>query len=161
MVSGRGERVMCFMEGQGVDGHVGDESSPYRNTFVSVFEYVSLLSSLLSLPLLLSSRLVSSRLVSSRLVSSRLVSSRLVSSRLVSSCLVLSCLVLWCGVAWRGVLWCGVVVCVCWRVCVLACSTLSAVSLKIAEFEQLCQVLRLIGGIGNMLFSTCSQTLNV
>ena len=41
-VAGRGEREMCFMEGQGVDGHVGDESSPYRNTFVSVFEYVSL-----------------------------------------------------------------------------------------------------------------------
>ena len=38
------------MEGQGVDGHVGDESSPYRNTFVSVFEYVSLFfSSLLCL----------------------------------------------------------------------------------------------------------------
>ena len=37
------------MEGQGVDGHVGDESSPYRNTFVSVFEYVSLFSLLFSL----------------------------------------------------------------------------------------------------------------
>ena len=23
-----GRRVMCIMEGQGVDGHVGDESSP-------------------------------------------------------------------------------------------------------------------------------------
>ena len=39
---------MCVMEGQGVDGHVGDESSPKRNAFVSVFVYVSLFS-LLSL----------------------------------------------------------------------------------------------------------------
>ena len=44
---------MCFMEGHGVDGHVGDESSPYRNAFVSVFESLSLsLSSLLSCLLL-------------------------------------------------------------------------------------------------------------
>ena len=79
---------MCFMEGQGVDGHVGDESSPYRNTFVSVFEYVSL---------------------SSLLFSSLLFSSLLFSSLLFSSPLVLSCLVLWCGVVWCGVVWCGVV----------------------------------------------------
>ena len=56
-----GRRVMCIMEGEGVD----DEFSPYRNAFVSVFEYVSLFS-LLSSPL----------------------------SSLVLSCLVLSCLVL-------------------------------------------------------------------
>ena len=91
MVSGRGERVMCFMEGQGVDGHVGDESSPYRNTFVSVFEYVSLFSLLFSL-FLFSSPL---------------------------SCLVLSCLVLWCVVVSCGVVCVCVCVlacvCVCWR----------------------------------------------
>ena len=41
---------MCFMEGQGVDGLVGDESSPKRNAFARVFENVSLsLSSLFSL----------------------------------------------------------------------------------------------------------------
>ena len=35
------------------------------------------------------------------------------------------------------------------------------VSLKIAETEQLHQVKRMIGGIGDMLFSICSQTGNV
>ena len=40
---------MRIMEGQGVDGHVGDESSPKRNAFVRVFESVSLFSLLLSL----------------------------------------------------------------------------------------------------------------
>ena len=56
--------------------------------------------------------------------------------------------------------------CVCWCarvlacVCVLACSTLPAVSLRINGAQQLHQVQRMIGGIGNMLFSTCSQTLN-
>ena len=34
-------------------------------------------------------------------------------------------------------------------------------SLKIAETEQLYQVKRMIGGIGDMLFSICSQTENV
>ena len=81
---------MCIMEGQCVDGQVGDESSPYRIACVSVFEYVSLFS-LLSSPLCL------------------------VLSRLVLSCLVLWCLVLWCGVVWCLVLWCGVCVCVRWR----------------------------------------------
>ena len=110
---------MCFMEGQGVDGHVGDESSPYRNTFVSVFEYVS---SPLSSPLscLVLSCLVLSCLVLSCLVLSCLVLSCLVLSCLVLSCLVLSCLVLSYGVVWCGVVWCGVLsvcvgVCVCWR----------------------------------------------
>ena len=74
------------MEGQGVDGHVGDESSPKRNTFVSVFQYVSLFSLLFSL-FLFSSLL---------------------------SCLDLSCPVVWCGVLWCGVCVC-VGVCVCWR----------------------------------------------
>ena len=51
---------MRIMECQGVDGHVGDETSPKRNAFVHVFENVSLSSlfsllfSLLSLSLLLS-----------------------------------------------------------------------------------------------------------
>ena len=35
------------------------------------------------------------------------------------------------------------------------------VSLKRAETEQLYQVKRMIGGIGDMLFSICSQTENV
>ena len=103
---------MCFMEGQGVDGHAGDESSPYRNTFVSVFEYVSLFSLLFSL-FLFSSLL-------SCLVLSCLVLSCLVLSCLVLSCLVLSCLVVWCGVVWCGVVWCGVLWCGV-RVCVLPC----------------------------------------
>ena len=89
---------MCFMEGQGVDGHVGDESSPYRKTFV-----------LPPLPL----------------------------PHRVS----------------RPVL--------CWCARVLACRTLTAVSLRTAGAQQLYQVKRMLGGIGNMLFSTCSQTLNV
>ena len=36
----------------------------------------------------------------------------------------------------------------------------SAVSLRIAETEQLHQAQRMIGGIGNVLFSTYSQTEN-
>ena len=44
-----GRRVMRIMEGQGVDGHVDDESSPKRNAFVRVFENVSLFSLLSSL----------------------------------------------------------------------------------------------------------------
>ena len=44
-----GRRVMRIMEGQGVDGHVDDESSPKRNAFVRVFENVSLFSLLFSL----------------------------------------------------------------------------------------------------------------
>ena len=59
------------MEGQGVDGHVGDEPSPKRNAFIRVFENVSLPS----------------------LFSLLFVGSCLVLSCLVLSCLVLSCLV--------------------------------------------------------------------
>ena len=118
---------MRIMEGQGVDGHVGD-TSPKRNAFARVCENVfffSLLFSLLSLsgppdpppdPSI--------------------------------SCLVLSCLVLSC-------------LCVCWCARVLACKTLPAVSLRRAGVQQLYQVQRMIGGLGNVLFSTCSQTLNV
>ena len=67
---------MRIMEGQGVDGHVGEESSPKRNAFVRVFENVSLLSSLFS---------------------------SLFSLCRVLSCLVLSCLVVCVGVrvCWR------------------------------------------------------------
>ena len=69
------------------------------------------------------------------------------------------CVALWCGV---GVLWCVVRVgVVCVGVCVSARSTLSAVSLNISEIEQLYQEKRMVGGLGNMLFSTCSQTENV
>ena len=38
---------MCIVEGESVDGHVGDESSPKRNACVNVFEYLSLFSLLL------------------------------------------------------------------------------------------------------------------
>ena len=63
---------MRIMEGQGVDGHVGDESSSKRNAFVRVFENVSLFSSLLSF--------------------------LFVGSCLVLSCLVLWCVcVCWCA----------------------------------------------------------------
>ena len=70
---------MRIMEGQGVDGHVDDESSPKRNAFVRVFDNVSLFSLLSSL-----------------------------FSSLFSLGRVLSCLVLSCGVCvgvrvcWRG-----------------------------------------------------------
>ena len=64
---------MRIMEGQGVDGHVGDESSSKRNAFVRVFENVSLFSLLFSLLSL---------------------------SGLVLSCLVLSCLVVCVCVCW-------------------------------------------------------------
>ena len=37
----------------------------------------------------------------------------------------------------------------------------SGVSLRITEAEQLYQVKRMIGGLGKMLFLTCSQTENV
>ena len=145
MVSGRGERVMCFMEGQGVD--------------------VSLFSLLFSLFLFSSLSLVLSCLVLSCLVLSCLVLSCLVLSCLVLSCLVLSCLVLSCLVLSCLVLSCLVLSCLCWcarvLVCVLAGSTLSTVSLRRAGVQQLYQVQRMIGGIGNMLFSTCSQNLNV
>ena len=69
------------------------------------------------------------------LVLSCLVLSCLVLSCLVLSCLVLSCFVVSCRVVWCGVVWC---VGVCWRV--LACSTLSAVSLRRAGVEHLYQV---------------------
>ena len=84
---------MRIMEGQGVDGHVGDESSPKRNAFVRVFEYVSLSSLFSFLSCLVLSCLVLSCLVLSCLVLSCLVLSCLVLSCLVLSCLVLSCLV--------------------------------------------------------------------
>ena len=54
---------MRIMEGQGVDGHVGDESSPKRNAFVLVFENVSLFSLLSSLLSLFFSLFVGSCLV--------------------------------------------------------------------------------------------------
>ena len=83
---------MCFIEGQGVDGDVGDESSPYRNTFVSVFEYVSLFS--LSSPL-----------------------SCLVVWCGAVRCGAVRCGAVRCGVVWCRVVWCLVCVlaCVCWR----------------------------------------------
>ena len=114
-----GRRVMRIMEGQGVDGHVGDESSSKRNAFVRVFENVSLFSLLFSL--------------------------------LSLSGLVLSCLVVWVCV----------LVCACVGVQHTPRSFPSAVSLRRAGVQQLYQVQRMIGGIGNVLFSTCSQTLNV
>ena len=49
----------------------------------------------------------------------------------------------------------------CGVVCVLARSTLSAVSLRITGVQQLHQVKRMIGGIRNMLFSVYFQTENV
>ena len=140
-----GRRVMRIMEGQGVDGHVGDESSSKRNEFVRVFENVTLFS--------LSSLFVGSCLVLSCLVLSCLVLSCLVLSFLVLSCLVLSCLVLWCVCVCIGVR-------VCWRAA-HSPQFPSAVSLRRAGVQQLYQVQRMIGGIGNVLFSTCSQTLNV
>ena len=72
---------MRIMEGQGVDGHVGD--TPRRNEFARVCENVSFFSLLFSLCRVLSC----------------LVLSCLVLSCLVLSCLVLSCLVVcvcWC-----------------------------------------------------------------
>ena len=129
-----GRRVMRIMEGQGVDGHGGD-TSPKRNAFARVCENVSFFSLLFSLCRVLSC--------------------------LVLSCPVLSCLVLSCLVGSCLVLSCGVCVCVCWCARVLACKTLPAVSLRRAGVQQLYQVQRMIGGIGNVLFSTCSQTLNV
>ena len=137
-----GRRVMRIMEGQGVEGHVGDESSPKRNAFVRVFENVSLSSLFSSLFFLSLSFSFSFSL---------------------SSPLSLSGLVLSCGVC--------VGVCVCWRVCVLAQHVslrragvehlYQHVSLRRAGVQQLYQEQRMIGGIGNMLFSTDSQTLNV
>ena len=147
-----GRRVMRIMEGQGVDGHVGDESSPKRNAFVRVFENVSLsLSSLfsllfLSLSLLLSLCLVLSshspvsvsslsRLVLSCLVLSCLVHvlSCLVLSCLVLSCLVLSCLVLSCLVL-SDVLSCLVVSCLvlsCLVLCLVSCVSCVCVCLVV------------------------------
>ena len=66
-------------------------------------------------------------------------------------CLVLSCLVLWCGVVWCGV-------------CVLVCACFGVQHTprsftRRAGVQQLYQVQRMIGGIGNVLFSTYSQTL--
>ena len=63
---------------------------------------------------------------------------------------VVCCVVVWCGVVSCGVL----CVLVCVGMCVSARSTL-----KISEIEQLYQVWRMIGGLGHVLFSTCSQTL--
>ena len=117
---------MRIMEGQGVDGHVGD-TSPKRNAFVRVFENVSLFS-LLSL------------------------------SGLVLSCPLLSCLVLSCLVGSCLVL--CVCVCVGVRVCWRAAHSPQFPSGEL-ELQQLYQVQGMIGGIGNVLFSTCSQTLHV
>ena len=63
-----------------------------------------------------------------------------------------------------GVCVCDCVLCVvsCGVLCVLVCvgMCVSARStLKISEIEQLYQVWRMIGGLGHVLFSTCSQTL--
>ena len=183
-VVGRVESVMCFMEGQGVDGHVGDESSPYRNTFVSVFEYVSL--SPLSFSSPLSCLVLSCLVLSCLVVSCRVVSCRVVSCRVGCGVWGVGCgvwgvgcggvVVWWCGgvVVWwcGGVVWCCVVLCgvvlccvlccvvccvvlccvvlccvvlccvvLCVLACVLACSTLSAVSLRRAGVQQLHQVI--------------------
>ena len=58
---------------------------------------------------------------------------------------------------------CGVFVLVfvslCWWLCVLCVLIPSAVSLKIAETEQPYLVKRMIGGLENVLFSSCYQTL--
>ena len=108
-----GRRVMRIMEGQGVDGHVDDESSPKRNAFVRVFENVSLFSLLFSLLSLLG--LVLSCPVLSCPVLSCPVLSCLVLSCLVLSCLVLSCLVLSCLVLSCLVVCVCVGVRVCWR----------------------------------------------
>ena len=66
----------------------------------------------------------------------------------------------WCVALCCGVVSCGVLcVLVCVGVCVSARSTLSAVSRKFSEIEQLYQAQRMVGGLGHVLFSTCSQTL--
>ena len=119
------------------------------------------------------------------LVSSCLVLSCLLLSCLVLSCLVLSCLVLWCVC----VCWCARVLarstlsavslrsfpprgaCSCAnRLLHLGFVTkdepnqltagFTTVSPRRAGAEQLHQAKRMIRGIGNVLFSTCSQTWN-
>ena len=80
------------------------------------------------------------------------------SSSLLSFSVFFLCLRVVCvGVVWRAVLLCVVAVCV--GVCG-GCggSTLPAVSLRIAETEQLYQAKRIFGGIGNVLLPTYSQT---
>ena len=74
------------------------------------------------------------------------------------------------GVGWSVCGWVGEyvllrVLCVlcCVLCCVVACLSgcvLCVVSLKINGAQQLRQVKRMIGGLENVLFSTCSQTLN-
>ena len=65
-----------------------------------------------------------------------------------------------------GMCWCVCVCCLCsvvslcWLLCVLCVLIPSAISVKIAETEPPYQVKRLIGGLGDVLFSTCSQTEN-
>ena len=60
----------------------------------------------------------------------------------VRSCVVLSCAVLLCVVGW----------CVCACLCVSLC--------HVSGVEQCVQVKRINGGLGNVLFSTFSQTEN-
>ena len=57
--------------------------------------------------------------------------------------------VLCCAVLCCAVLCCVVVLCMCACLCVSLC--------HVSGVEQLCQARRMIGGIGNMLFSTYSQ----
>ena len=70
----------------------------------------------------------------------------------VCAVLLLCCCVLW------GV--CVGVRCVMVFVVCVCGGTLPEVSLRRAGIEQLHQEKRMIGGIWNVLFSTCSQTLN-
>ena len=51
--------------------------------------------------------------------------------------------------------------CLCLWLCFVLCVLCSAVPLRRAGVDQLYQVKRMIGGLGNMLFSTCSHTENV
>ena len=141
-------RVMCLIEGQGVDGHVGDKSSAKRNAFVSVFEYVSRsLSSLLSLLSLVLSCLLLSYDVMSCIFSFIFPS---LSFSVSVSCCMCWCVVCSCCVAvcrgllcYRAVLLCVVdesvgVRCVVWCVCgVCGGSTLHEISLRRAGVEQL------------------------
>ena len=68
--------------------------------------------------------------------------SSLPSSLLLFSCSCVACFVLCCAV-----------------LCCVVCAVIPAkIPLKIVGVEQLSQARRMIGGIGNMLFSTYSQT---
>ena len=50
--------------------------------------------------------------------------------------------------------------CVLVRMCVVCADSLRSVPQDKNGAQQLHQVKRMIGGLGNVLFSTCSQTLN-